>query len=131
SISSSQSKAFALPGALIAIAALIKNADFFSLLFVCAGLLSVTVLTFVANRIHFESYDALEDQVTRSMARYEIMKDEDSVRVSATGAKEKLLVLIKRSKSRLEFINALSVTIFIMGVFYTALRTSTLNHLLR
>lgn len=131
SISSSQSKAFAIPGALIAIAALIKNADFFSLLFVCAGLLSVTVLTFVANRIHSEGYDALKDQVTRSMARYEVMKDEDAVRVSATGAKEKLLMLIEKSKNRLAFINALSVTIFIMGVFYTALSTSTLSHFLK
>jgi hypothetical protein len=131
SISSSQSKAFAIPGALIAIAALIKNADFFSLIFVCAGLLSVTALTFVANRIHFEGYDALTDQITRSMARYEIMKDEDAVRVSATGAKEKLLKLIERSKSRLTFINALSLTIFIMGVFYTALSTSMLNHFLK
>jgi len=131
SISSSQSKAFAIPGALIAIAALIKNADFFSLLFVCAGLLSVTVLTFVANRIHLEAYDALKDQVTRSMMRYEVMKDEDAVRVSATGAKEKLLTLIEKSKNRLTLINSLSVTIFIMGVFYTALSTSTLSHFLR
>jgi len=128
SISSSQSKAFAIPGALIAIAALIKNADFFSLLFVCAGLLSVTVLTFVANRIHSEAYDALKEQVTRSLTRYEIMKDEDAVRVSATDAKNKLLDLIKKSKSRLDLINALSVTIFIMGVCYTLLSTSVLNH---
>lgn len=128
SISSSQSKAFAIPGALIAIAALIKNADFVSLLFVCAGLLSVTVLTFVANRIHSEAYDALKEQVTRSLTRYEVMKDEDAVRVSATGAKNKLLDLIKKSKSRLDLINALSITIFIMGVCYTLLSTSVLNH---
>lgn len=131
SISSSQSKAFAIPGALIAIAALIKNADFFSLLFVCAGLLSVTILTLVANRIHSEAYDALKDQVTRSMTRYEVMKDEDAVRVSATGAKEKLLILIEKSKSRLALINSLSVTIFIMGVVYTALSASTISHFLR
>ncbi len=131
SISSSQSKAFAIPGALIAIAALIKNADLFSLLFVCAGLLSVTILTFVANKIHLEAYEALKDQVTRSLARYEVMKDEDAVRVSATGAKEKLLELIEKSKSRLTLINALSVTIFIMGVFYTALSTSSLSHFLK
>jgi hypothetical protein len=131
SISSSQSKAFAIPGALIAIAALIKNADFFSLLFVCAGLLSVTILTFVANKIHSESYDALKDQVTRSLTRYEVMKDEDAVRVSAAGAKKKLLKLIDRSKNRLALINYLSVTIFIMGVCYTIANTSVLGHLLK
>lgn len=127
SISSSQSKAFAIPGALIAVAALIKNADLVSLLFVCAGLLSVAVLTFVANRIHSEAYDALRDQITRSLTRYEVMKNEDAVRVSATGAKEKLLSMLKKAKGRLELINALSVTIFVMGVFYTLLSTSVLS----
>ena len=63
--------------------------------------------------------------------RYEVMKDEDAVRVSAKGAKEKLLTLIEKSKNRLTLINSLSVTIFIMGVFYTALSTSTLSHFLR
>jgi hypothetical protein len=128
SISSSQSKAFAIPGALIAVAALVKNADFVSLLFVCAGLLSVTILTFVANTIHSEAYDALKDQITRSLTRYEVMKNEDAVRVSAIGAKEKLLGLIEKAKKRLALINALSVTIFIMGVFYTLLSPSVLGH---
>ncbi len=131
SVSSSQAKAFAIPGALIAVAALIKNADFFSLLFVCAGLLSVTVLTFIANNIHYEAYDALREQVKRSMARYEVMKNEDAVRVSAEGAKEKLLRLIDKSKSRLAFINFLSVIIFLMGVFYTLLNTTVLNDFIK
>jgi hypothetical protein len=119
SISSSQAKAFAIPGALIAIAALIKNADFFSLLFVCAGLLSVSFLTFVANNIHCEAYGALKDQVQRSLKRYEIMKNEDAVRVSAEEAKRKLISLIEKSMQRLRFINYLSVGIFLLGVTYT------------
>ncbi|MDS9873508.1 hypothetical protein RMI40_01475 [Pseudomonas protegens] len=119
SISSSQAKAFAIPGALIAIAALIKNADLFSLLFVCAGLLSVSFLTFVANNIHCEAYGALRDQVQRSLKRYEIIKNEDAVRVSAEEAKIKLLGLIDRAVKRLRIINYLSVSIFLLGVFYT------------
>ena len=119
SISSSQAKAFAIPGALIAIAALIKNADLFSLLFVCAGLLSVSFLTFVANNIHCEAYGALKDQVQRSLKRYEIMKNEDAVRVSAEEAKKKLISLIEKAMQRLRFINYLSVVIFLLGVFYT------------
>lgn len=121
SISSSQAKAFAIPGALIAIAALIKNADFFSLLFVCAGLLSVSFLTFVANNIHCEAYGALREQVQRSLKRYEIIKNEDAVRVSAEEAKKKLLDLIDRAVSRLRLINYMSIAIFLLGVMYTIL----------
>lgn len=119
SISSSQAKAFAIPGALIAIAALIKNADLFSLLFVCTGLLSVSFLTFVANNIHCEAYSALKDQVQRSLKRYEIMKNEDAVRVSAEEAKKKLISLIEKAIQRLKLINYLSVGIFLLGVLYT------------
>lgn len=119
SISSSQAKAFAIPGALIAIAALIKNADLFSLLFVCAGLLSVSFLTFVANNIHCEAYGALKDQVQRSLKRYEIIKNEDAVRVSAEEAKKKLLSLIEKAMDRLRLINYLSVAMFVLGVIYT------------
>lgn len=124
SVSASQAKAFAIPGALIAIAALIKNADFFALFFVCAGLLSVTILTVIANNIHREAYGALREQVQRSLARYEVMKNEDAVRVSAEDAKKKLLSLIDKSVSRLSFIDYLSVAIFLMGVVYTLFSSS-------
>ena len=124
SISASQAKAFAIPGALIAIAALIKNADFFALFFVCSGLLSVTILTFIANNIHREAYCALREQVQRSLTRYEIMKNEDAVRVSAEDAKKKLLSLIDKSISRLSFIDGLSFVIFVMGVVYTLFSSS-------
>ncbi len=82
SISSSQSKAFAIPGAIIAIAALVKNTDALALFLVCFGLLCVWLLTRVANNIHDEAYITLSEQVRRSLKRYEIIKDEDSVRLA-------------------------------------------------
>lgn len=88
-------------------------------MFVCAGLLSVSFLTFVANNIHCEAYGALKDQVQRSLKRYEIIKNEDAVRVSAEEAKKKLLNLIEKAMDRLRFINYLSVAIFLLGVIYT------------
>lgn len=119
SISSSQSKAFAIPGALIAVGALIRNPELLPLLFVCAGLLSVSLLTFVANNIHCEAYGALREQVQRSLKRYEVIKNEDAVRVSAEETKRKLLGLIDRAIKRLNFINHLSVVVFFVGVAYT------------
>ncbi|HCF0614308.1 TPA: hypothetical protein ACQGT3_004443 [Pseudomonas aeruginosa] len=119
SISSSQTKAFAIPGAIIAIAALIKNTDTFSLIFVCFGLLSVWVLTVIANKIHREAYETLEEQVRRSLKRYEVMKDENEVRVVATASKNRLLSIIEKSKERLKFIDRLSFSVFLAGCFYT------------
>ncbi|WP_271408804.1 hypothetical protein [Pseudomonas sp. Q1-7] len=119
SISSSQSKAFAIPGAIIAIAALIKNTDSLALFLVCFGLLCVWLLTVIANNIHDEAYAALGEQVQRSLKRYEVMKDENEVRVSAGEAKSKLLGLIGRSRARLKFINGLSMAVFLLGCVYS------------
>lgn len=122
SISSSQTKAFAIPGAVIAVAALARNDDIPSLAMVCFSLLCVWILTVIANNIHTEAYDALSEQIKRSLKRYEIMKDENEVRVSAGEAKEKLLTIISKSKSRLVFINDLAAGVFVIGVIYAALR---------
>ncbi|MCI0917346.1 hypothetical protein JNA64_09230 [Pseudomonas stutzeri] len=119
SISTSQSKAFAIPGAIIAIAALVKNTDALALFLVCFGLLCVWLLTVVANNIHDEAYVALSEQVRRSLKRYEIIKDADSVRVSAEHAKNKLIGLIDRARRRLIFINRLALTVFIVGLLYS------------
>lgn len=118
SISSSQGKAFAIPGALIAIAALLKSADFLSMVLICFGLLSVSFLTIVANNIQNEAYNALSSQIKRSLNRYEIIKNEQDVRVSAEAAKTELLNLIDKAHRRLTYINALSVTVFVIGLIY-------------
>lgn len=118
SISSSQTKAFAIPGAIIAIAALVRNTDSLALFLVCFGLLCIWLLTVIANNIHSEAYASLSDQIKRSLKRYEVMKDEDEVRVSAEQAKEKLLGLIDRSEKRLQFINRLALAVFLLGCFY-------------
>ncbi|WP_139315517.1 hypothetical protein [Pseudomonas sp. PA27(2017)] len=127
SISSSQTKAFAIPGAVIAVAALARSDDIPSLGMVCFSLLCVWILTVIANRIHSEAYDALAEQIKRSLKRYEVMKDENEVRVSAEEAKEKLLTIIIKSKSRLIFINDLAAGVLIIGIIYAIAKNDELN----
>lgn len=119
SISSSQAKAFAIPGAVIAVAALVRNADLASSILIIFGLLSVWIITKIANNIHREAYQALADQIKRSLGRYEVIKDESLVRVSAENAKEKLLSLIDKAQQRLTFLNDLALGVFITGIIYT------------
>ncbi|MFY1052940.1 hypothetical protein ACOQNP_15100 [Ectopseudomonas khazarica] len=127
SISSSQTKAFAIPGAVIAVAALARNDDIPSLGLVCFALLSVWFLTVTANKIHAEAYEALEEQIKRSLNRYEAMKDENDVRISAESAKNKLLVLIRKSKERLIFINDLALGVLIVGLLYAVFKNEILT----
>ena len=97
-----------------------RNTDSLALFLVCFGLLCIWLLTVIANNIHNEAYASLSDQIKRSLKRYEVMKDEDEVRVSAEQAKEKLLGLIGRSEKRLQFINRLALAVFLLGCFYAA-----------
>lgn len=119
SVSSSQNKAFAIPGALIAVAALIKEQSALSILLVCVGLYFVMLLTKTANSIYFESFSTLESQIKKSLSRYEVIKDEAEVRVSAEEAKTKLLELLKNARRRIGTINRLATYTFVLGVFYS------------
>lgn len=118
SVSSSQNKAFAIPGALIAIAALIRSQDFWSIILVCVGLYFVMHLTRSANEIFLETFETLENQVRKSLSRYEVIKDEDEVRISAEDAKKRILHLIGSAKRRVGVINNLALGMFVCGSLY-------------
>ena len=118
SISSSQNKAFAIPGALIAVGALIKNQGFWSVVLVCVGLYFVMLLTRTANSVYLEAFKTLKEQVRKSLSRYEIIKDEDEVRVSAEDAKDKLMDLIVRAEERVRIIDRLAAGMFFCGLVY-------------
>ncbi|KTC35436.1 hypothetical protein AO260_24845 [Pseudomonas sp. ABAC21] len=124
SVSSSQNKAFAIPGALIAIAALVKGQDFLSVALVCFGLYFVMFLTKTTNSIYFESFTTLEGQIRKSLHRYEVIKgevakDEAEIRISAEEAKNKLLDLLGGARDRINVINKLATAMFVLGVLYS------------
>lgn len=124
SVSSSQNKAFAIPGALIAIAALVKGQDFLSVGLVCFGLYFVMYLTKTTNSIYFESFTTLEGQIRKSLYRYEVIKgevskDEAEIRISAEEAKNKLLSLLSGARERIGVINKLATAMFVLGVLYS------------
>ena len=54
----------------------------------------------------------------KSLSRYEIIKDEDEVRVSAEDAKDKLMDLIVRAEERVRIIDRLAAGMFFCGLVY-------------
>jgi hypothetical protein len=118
-VSSSQNKAFAIPGALIAVAALIKEQGALSILLICVGLYFVMLLTRTANSVYLESFSTLESQIKKSLSRYEVIKDEAEVRISAEEAKTKLLNLLSGARLRIGVINRLAIFTFVLGVVYS------------
>lgn len=119
SLSSSQSKALAIPGAIIAIAALVRNDSLTALFLVSIGLIIVWRLTAMANAIYLESLNSLKEQITKTFDRFSSTKTDSEVKHSAITSKERLSALIKNYQSRLKEITALARNVALAGVTYS------------
>lgn len=121
-ISSSQNKAFAIPGALIAIGGLVKSPDFLTLLLIYIGLTMVYKITKMANDVHMESYDSITDDIDESFSRYYKFDEGAEVRGSAQKTMEILKSKIVKAKGRLVKINETGEWMLVIGAIYLLLR---------
>ncbi|QQD27993.1 hypothetical protein ICJ33_00885 [Pseudomonas simiae] len=123
SISSSQTKAYAIPGALIAIAALVKSVSFLDFLLVIAGLLFVWYLTKVANDISREAYAVMSVQIDKSFSRYSELPDSSAdVKAAAVEKKDTLDKMLVKAVKRLDAIDNLAVAMLAFGLLYLGVR---------
>lgn len=122
SISSAQLKAFAIPGALIAVGALVKSVSLLDLLLVCLALLMVKKLTVSANQIHLSIFNNLERQVTHAFSRYKKTQHEQEVKSTADRATSELSQLIEKARSRISNINKMASLMLYLGWLYLFVR---------
>ena len=121
-ISSAQSKAFAIPGAIIAIGALVRTFGFAEALLVLIGLWMVKVITKGTNEIQLTTLKNLEFQVREAFGRYSKASDEAAVKRKAESAMSSILDLIVKAKIRIKDINCLSNIMLISAVVYMIYR---------
>lgn len=123
SIASSQTKAYALPGALIGVAALVKSVSVLDFSLVIIGLLFIWYLTKVANDISREAYCTLSEQIDKSLNRYqELPGSNEGVKKAARDKKSALDGLIDKAKARLDKIDNLAVIMLVSGGLYLLFR---------
>ncbi|MFP5499050.1 MAG: hypothetical protein ACLGJE_23190 [Gammaproteobacteria bacterium] len=121
-IASAQLKAFAIPGALIAIGAIIKSVNTLDLALVCFGLWIIRQMTISANEIHLSIFDNLQNQVMNSFARFKKTQIEKEVKIVANEATDTLSILIKKGKTRIKSINMLANLMFGAGTLYLTIK---------
>jgi len=123
SIASSQTKAYALPGALIGVAALVKSVSGLDFILVISGFAFIWYLTKVANDISREAYRILSEQIDKSFSRYQDLPDSNTgVKDAATEKKEVLDTLLKKANDRLDTIDKLAIVMLVLGGLYLTLR---------
>ncbi|MCF7543402.1 hypothetical protein [Pseudomonas petrae] len=122
SVTGSQTKAFAIPGALVAIAALLKSAEIMDVLLIFVGLLMVKSFTSTANAIYVESYGNLKRQVINGFEKYKKTSVAEEVQESASVTQVEILSLVKKAVERLGYIDKIARYMLLAGGAYLIYR---------
>lgn len=121
-ISSSQTKAFAIPGALIAIGGLAKASGFWDSLLIFIGLFLVYYITSMSNQVLDESYTSLRHSLNESFSRYSKFDEGVEVKDAAKKISTDLYLKIDNAKERLKKINSIAKGMLWIGGVYLVLK---------
>lgn len=114
-ISSTQNKAYAIPGALIAASALIKAGNLLIGSLVIIGLFMIFLITFVSNQSYKDSLDELNTSLEKSFKRFQILEKRTQIYKEAGDTSTKLSDKITKVKRRLILVNAMNFIMLIVG----------------
>lgn len=117
-ISSSQSKAFTIPGALIAVGALAKVSGFWEGGLVLIGLWMIHYITRSSNDVQRESYVNLKLGLGDAFDRYNQFDEGAEVRKAAKRTLETLNTKIDKAGDRLDNIDCLGRSMIIIAALY-------------
>ncbi|AGQ29851.1 hypothetical protein [Serratia liquefaciens] len=121
-ISSSQSKAFTIPGALIAVGALAKTSGFWEGTLVLIGLWMIHYITRTSNDVHRESYENLKLGLGEAFDRYNQFDEGAEVRKAAKRTLKSLNSKIDTAGTRLNNIDNLGRAMIVIGLLYLVLK---------
>ncbi len=117
-ISSSQTKAITMPGALIAVGALAKVGGVLEAALILGGLWMIRIVTISANDIYRESLDTLNHRIVNAFKKYLKFDEGKEVKENAVEIEADLKRKIVKAKERLDNIDILSTVMFLSGFFY-------------
>ncbi|EGQ8045704.1 hypothetical protein ACTTV5_002620 [Vibrio parahaemolyticus] len=108
-VTSSQTKAFALPGVMVAIGALARTNNFLGVVAIVVGVVMTKVLITKSNELLQENLDHFKDTFDRALGHYVKSRTEaEEVKSHAKDAQEKLNTQLVKAKDRVDFIDTMS-----------------------
>lgn len=117
-ISSSQNKALTIPGALIAIGALVKSGGILESAIIFLGLWIIMSVTKTANDIYRESFDSLDNRLDTAFKKYLKFDEGKEVRDNATAIEAELREQISNARLRLKKIDMWALFMLIGGMIF-------------
>jgi hypothetical protein len=120
-VSSIQNKALTIPGALIAIGAIMKLDEVIDALAVIVGMVMTTAIVYRSLRVHESTINHLRKQVNSEFKRYDILNEKAEIRIKANETKEELIKLIDNAQKNSSFIETTILSILGISVIYIAI----------
>ncbi|MBA0208198.1 hypothetical protein [Pectobacterium brasiliense] len=126
-ISSSQTKALTIPGALIAVGALAKVDAALESFIIIGGLWMIKKVNNSSNEVYREAFIALDNRLNNAFQKYLKFHNELEVKKSAADIKSELSTLISKSSKRLETLDRLASFMFYGGAIYLSIKLFNLQ----
>ncbi|MDI5921166.1 hypothetical protein QLQ86_10260 [Halomonas sp. LR5S13] len=120
-VSNSQNKALTIPGAIVAIGALIRTGGGWGIFLIMAGVFVVGKVVIMSNSMMMQTFDDLKWQIDKSFKKYEIIRESDEVVNMASECSQRLYDKISVAKANLKKVNLLARFTFWFGMIYTLL----------
>ncbi|EMM7987838.1 hypothetical protein ISO70_04185 [Morganella morganii subsp. morganii] len=108
-VTSLQTKAFALPGVMVAIGALARTNNFLGIVAIVVGVVMTKILIAKSNELLHENLNHFKDTFDRALGHYVKSRTEaEEVKSHAMDAQKKLDTQLNKAKGRVDFIGTMS-----------------------
>lgn len=108
-VTSSQTKAFALPGVMVAIGALARTNNYLGTVAIVVGVVMTKILIAKSNELLHENLNHFKDTFDRALGHYVKSRTEaEEVKSHAMDAQKKLDAQLNKAKGRVDFIGTMS-----------------------
>ncbi|ENQ6443813.1 hypothetical protein ACEPNH_004240 [Citrobacter freundii] len=117
-ISSNQTKALTIPGALIAAGGLVKANETTEAILIIAGLWMIKKVNYISIDIFNETFDNLRSRVESAFDKYLKFEENKEIKDNADSIKSSIIVLIDKAKKRMKSVKYLASAMFYGGLIY-------------
>lgn len=117
-ISSNQTKALTIPGALIAAGGLVKANETTEAILIITGLWMIKKVNFISIEIFNETFDNLRSRVESAFDKYLKFEENKEIKDNADSIKNSITNLIDKAKTRMRTVKYLASAMFYGGLIY-------------
>jgi len=117
-ISSNQTKALTIPGALIAAGGLVKANEITEAILIVAGLWMIKKVNYISIEIFNETFDNLRSRVESAFDKYLKFEENKEIKDNADSIKSSIIGLIDKAKKRMKTVKYLASAMFYGGLIY-------------